>query len=239
MSTQMILFTQDPDEDITNAPQHYHNFGNTAVRIKTYWTTPIWTNPALLAQSRQLIRTTDSILRKYTLKLDAVPWGKSPALRAPLRRALDKKYPAPHLHLRPILGHTLPSPMVPRLRSFVEDLEEDNRADTADGRVNYNYSIHVPMEGHPSIETLKPRSCHPANRRHPIGGILGSPLSTRLRQSGPAHNIVAFLQRLTTRKAPFRSKSSAARGSRVRSGLAAGANRIRTRGPAAMDSARE
>jgi hypothetical protein len=156
MSTSMIHFTQDPDEDITNAPQYYHNFGSAAVRIKTYWTTPIWTNPALLAHSLRLIKTADSILRKYTLKLDAVPWGNSPALRAPLRRAFDKKHPAAGLHLRPILGHTLPSPMTPRLRSLVQDPDGDNLADTADGRLNYNYSISVPREGDPSIEAVKP-----------------------------------------------------------------------------------
>jgi len=42
MTTPMIHFTKDPDEDITNAPQYYHNFAGAAVRIKTYWTNPSW-----------------------------------------------------------------------------------------------------------------------------------------------------------------------------------------------------
>ena len=54
MSTPIIEFTQDPNEDITNTPQHYHNFAGAAVRVRFYWTTPILSNPGLLAHSFNL-----------------------------------------------------------------------------------------------------------------------------------------------------------------------------------------
>jgi len=156
----MIHFTKDPDEDITNAPQYYHDFGGAAVRIKTYWTTPVWSNPALLAHSFRLIKTADSILRKYTLKLDSVPWGPSPAARAAVRKAFyanaAKHGRAVDLTLRPALGHVLPLPVLPKLCSVADQQAEDNLADTADGQLNYNYSTHIPDEATPSIEELKP-----------------------------------------------------------------------------------
>ena len=73
MSTPIIEFTQDPNEDITNTPQHYHNFAGASVRVRFYWTTPILSNPGLLAHSFNLIRAADEILRKYTLRLDPQP----------------------------------------------------------------------------------------------------------------------------------------------------------------------
>ena len=160
MGTPMIHFTKDPDEDITNAPQYYHDFGGAALRIKTYWTTPVWTNPALLVHSLRLIKTADSILRNYTLQLDAVPRGPSPAARAAVRKAFYANCAthgwAVDLTLRPALGHILPLPAVPRLRFGTDQRAEDNLADTADGQLNYNYSTHIPAEGDPSIEELRP-----------------------------------------------------------------------------------
>jgi hypothetical protein len=134
----MIHFTKDPDEDITNAAQYYHNFAGAAVQIRSYWTTPIWTNPALLAHSLRLIQTADEILGKYTLKLDPLPWGHSPALRAAIRKAVNKKHPA-RLTLRPFVACRFPSLVIPTLPHWADDQEFDNLAELpADGSHSTN-----------------------------------------------------------------------------------------------------
>ena len=79
MSTAFLHPTEDPNEDITNAPQYYHNFNGKGVRIRVYWTAAIWQNFELG------LRHADRVLRKYILSLDVIPIGGSAAIHAAIR----------------------------------------------------------------------------------------------------------------------------------------------------------
>src|SRR4051812_14874142 len=160
MTTSFLHFTKDPDEDITNAPQYYHNFGGAAVRIKTYWTTPIWQNPGLLAHSFNLIKQADAILKKYTLRLDSMPplVGASTALHAKVRAKLYSGLPA---KARSAIDEAVAKSNALKILQAIAaagvDQTIDYAADTAAaavGLLNFNQTISV-SERVP-IEILKP-----------------------------------------------------------------------------------
>jgi hypothetical protein len=163
MSTSPLNFSQDPDEDIANAPQYYHNFPGAAVRIRAYWTTPILRNPDLLAHSLKLIRAADTILRKYTLKLDCLPalTGAPAALRSAVRA---KIYSAVPLAARSVMDRAarlapLPFQAARWVATTAIDQMADDAADTAAeaaGLLGFDQTITIPYGESPSVDALEP-----------------------------------------------------------------------------------
>jgi hypothetical protein len=153
MPTPFLHFTQDPKEDITNAPQYYHDFAGAAVRIKAHWTTPIWQNAHLWGQSHRLIRTAASILKKYTLSLDAKPQGATPAAHAAIHAKIGTKLKAT---VGPgVIGALAHVPMVTSIAEAFVDQAVDDVSATVQGLINFNQSITVPSQGRPSIDQFK------------------------------------------------------------------------------------
>lgn len=63
----------NPEEDITTSPSLYKNFAGKPLRIQVFWTVKIREQGGALSQSLEMIKTAQTILKKYTLDLDWVP----------------------------------------------------------------------------------------------------------------------------------------------------------------------
>jgi hypothetical protein len=148
--TDFLNFTQDPDRDIITAPQDYHDFNGKAVRLKVYWTTDIWKNFNLWSQSLHLLSYANTVLRKYTLKLDVMPYGVPADVHAAMRAKMAKA-------VGPKIMQTVRR-IPDSVRSVADDILDqtiDDVATTIQGLINYTGSINVPYEGTPAIEELQ------------------------------------------------------------------------------------
>jgi hypothetical protein len=153
MPTPFLHFTKDPNEDITNAPQYYHDFVGAAVRIRAYWTTPIWQNALLWSQSHRLIRRAASILKKYTLSLDVKPPGATSVGHAAIRAKVEAKLksvvgPA-------VIGTLARVPLVTSIAEAFVDQAVDDATATLQGLIKFDRAISVPSQATPPIEQFK------------------------------------------------------------------------------------
>jgi hypothetical protein len=153
MTTPILRFTQDPNDDITNRPADYHSFGGAAVRIQAYWTLDTLADPARLSQSFSMLKFAKRILEKYTLALDVNPSGASPAvhnqIRTKLVARLAKQTRDPSEVSR--LVHNL----IVALPYIAEESVADETEMTKQGVLNFRGGVSVPNEGPVPIGPLQ------------------------------------------------------------------------------------
>ena len=176
MPTSFIHFTKEPSEDITNAPQYYHNFNGAPVRVRAYWTAPVVADRGRWMESKRLLRAAAALLHKYTLRLDVLPAPAPPAVHAALRaKAIKSATPADRKAAKAVqridqrlgefnrsslgtLTQLIGVPAVPSLQGVLAQAFDDKIDDDVaakEGMISYPYKIDIPHERDPSIETLR------------------------------------------------------------------------------------